>query len=186
MFRLLRVAILREYISQNKCRCLKISSLFTNEDDMSCGSSPVSFRSSPDSIKGQLKGDFWWIRVAMGQFFLLILQCSSVSTISPLLHTYISLIYHWLWISPNESISQWNTSPSFRGRTCRPCGNLVISPQIELIVTTLLWYSESGFRARLGENFCKANSSVIQSVSEWLVSSFASRVIWRCVEELST
>jgi hypothetical protein len=126
------------------------------------------------------------LRLAMGQVFLLVLHCSSVSIISPLLHTNISFVYHRLWILAIESISRWNTSPSFRGCMFRPRGNLVISPQIELIVTTVLWYSESGFRARLGENFWKANSSVFQSVREWLVSSFASRVIWRCVEELST
>lgn len=155
MFRLLRVAVLREHISQNKHRVLKISSSFVNGT------------------------------IYQRRYVLLELQCSSVSIISPLLHTDISFIYHRLWISVIESISKWNTSPSFRGRLCRPCGNLVISPQIELIVTTVLCYSESGFRTRIGENFCKANSSVIQSVREWLVSSFASRVIWRCVE-LST
>jgi len=132
----------------------------------SCGSSPVSLRSGPDSIKGQPKGDFWWIRVAMGQGFLLVLQCSSVIIISPFFDTDIAFVYHRLWITAIESIGKWNTSPSFRGGVCRPCGNLVISPQIELIVRTVLWYSESGFRARLGEHFCKANSSVIQSV-DW-------------------
>lgn len=161
MFRLLCVAILSEYISQNKCRCLKISSSFVNGKwyhlptkicFKSCGSSPVCLRSGPDSVKGQPRGDFWWIRSAMGQGFLLVLQCSYVSVISPLLHTDISFVYHRLWISALDSISKWNTSPSFRGRMCRPCGNLVISPQIELIVTTVLWYSESGFRARLVEN----------------------------------
>lgn len=97
---------------QNKCRCWKISSSLVNSKwyhlqktirFKSCGSSLDNLRSGPIRSRESSRGIFWWMKVALWQVFLLVLHCSSVSIISPLLHTDISFIYHRLWTSTIES-----------------------------------------------------------------------------------
>jgi len=147
----------------------------------SCGSSPVSLRSGPDLIKGQLKGDFWWIRVAMGQVF----SWHFIVPLSVLFRLCSLLIFH---SSTTDSESQ---------QLRASVNETLLSPSVDARVdhAETLWYRfklnwllrqfydiQNLVFAR--ENFCKENSSVIQSVRERLVSSFTRRVIWRCVEEL--
>jgi hypothetical protein len=197
MFRLLRVAILGECISQRKYMWQNMSlvngewnnSPFTNDDMfMACCSSPATQRSGLGLIKGQFKGDFWWIKGALEQVFLILLLCFPVSIIWPMPCTDSSFIDQRCYIiSAVESITEWNTSVIIlrlcgRMLNCAKCCDVTSgwSDCYDDFITFINCFSRAP-----RWNFCEAHSSVIQSVHEWLAPSFASRVIRRFVEELT-